>query len=64
MNISQTEAPVRLVANTCGRRDKKYSDVLLIPISLDKKDIIYAEIEANDTLLKEYRVEDKSKGNI
>jgi len=22
MNISQTESPVRLVANTCGRRDK------------------------------------------
>ena len=43
---------------------QKYSDVLLIPISLDKKDIIYAEIEANDTLLKEYRVEDKSKANI
>ena len=43
---------------------QKYIDVLLIPISLDKKDIIYAEIEANDTLLKEYCVEDKSKGNI
>ena len=58
MNISETEAPVRLVAKTCGCGDKDKNKVTYEFIDsyhnlcLDKKDIIYAEIEASDTLLK------------
>jgi hypothetical protein len=59
MNISETETPVRLVAKTCGRGDKNKNKVTYDFIDsyhslcLDKKGIIYAEIEASDTLLKE-----------
>jgi hypothetical protein len=59
MNISETEAPVRLVAKTCGCGDKDKNKVTYEfldsyhTLCLDKKDIIYAEIEASDTLLKD-----------
>ncbi len=51
MNISETEAPVRLVAKTCSCEDKNKD--CYHSLCLDKKDIIYAEIEASDTLLKD-----------
>jgi hypothetical protein len=57
MNISETEAPVRLVAKTCGSREKNKNKVTYEFIDsyhslcLDKKDIIYAELEASDRLL-------------
>ena len=59
MNISETEAPVRLIAKTCGCRDKRKNKVTYSIVDsyhnlcLDKKDIIYAEIAASDTLLKD-----------
>ncbi len=59
MNISETEAPVRLVAKTCGCRDKRKNKVTYSivdsyhDLSLDKKDIINAEIAASDTLLRD-----------
>jgi hypothetical protein len=59
MNISETEAPARLVAKTCSCGDKNKNKVTYEFIDsyhslcLDKKDIIYAEIEASDTLLKD-----------
>ena len=59
MNISETEAPVRLVAKTCGCEHKNKNKVTYEfvdsyqSLCLDKKDIIYAEIEASDTLLKD-----------
>ena len=58
MNISETEAPVRLVAETCGSREKNKSKVTYEFIDsyhslcLDKKDIIYAELAASDRLLE------------
>jgi hypothetical protein len=67
MNISETEAPVRLVAKTYGCRDKKKSKVTYCIVDsyhslcLDKKDIIYAEIEASDPLLKDVSHEEDKK---
>ena len=58
MNISETEAPVRLVAKTCGSGEKNKSKVTYEFIDsyqslcLDKKDIIYAQLEASDRLLE------------
>ena len=57
MNISETEAPVRLVAKTCGSTQKNKSKVAYEFIDsyhslcLDKKDIINAEMDASDRLL-------------
>jgi hypothetical protein len=59
MNISETEVPVRLVAKTCGCADKNKNKVTYEfvdtyhSLCLDKKDILYAEIEASDTLLRD-----------
>jgi hypothetical protein len=67
MNISETEAPVRLVAKTCGSQDKDKNKVTYEFIDsyhslcLDKKDIIYAEIEASNTLLKDVWDEGEKK---
>lgn len=67
MNISETEAPVRLVAKTCGCRDKRKNKVTYSIVDsyhnlcLDKKDIIYAEIAASDTLLKDVSHEEDKK---
>ena len=58
MNISETEAPVRLVAKTCSCEDKNKNKVTYEfvdsyhSLCLDKKDIIYAELEACERLLK------------
>jgi hypothetical protein len=66
MNISETEAPVRLVAKTCGCRDKRKNKVTYSIVDsyhnlcLDKKDIIYAEI-ASDTLLKDVSHDEDKK---
>jgi hypothetical protein len=67
MNISETEAPVRLVAKTCGCGDKDKNKVpcefidSYHSLCLDKKDIIYAEIEASDKLLKDVSAEGDKK---
>ena len=62
MNISETEAPIRLVAKTCGCREKNKNKVTyeFIDSYLDKKDIIFAELEASDRLL-EYVSDEQDK---
>jgi hypothetical protein len=56
MNISETEAPARLVAKTCscGAKDKNKMTYEFIDsyhsLCFDKKDIIYTEIEASACL--------------
>jgi hypothetical protein len=66
MNISESEAPIRLVAKTCGCREKNKSKVTYEFIDsyhslcLDKKDIIFAELEASDRLL-EYVSDEQDK---
>jgi hypothetical protein len=52
MNISESEVPIKIVAKTCGCRDKNKRKVTYQFIDsyhslcLDKKDVIYAELEA------------------
>jgi hypothetical protein len=58
MNISESEVPVRIVAKTCGCTDKNKRKVTYQFIEsyhslcVDKKDVIYAELEACERLLK------------
>ncbi len=58
MNISETEAPIRVIAKTCGCRENNKRKVTYALVDsyhslcLDKKDIIYAELEACEKLLK------------
>jgi hypothetical protein len=58
MNISESEVPVKIVAKTCGCREKNTRKVTYQFIDsyhslcLDKKDVIYAELEACERLLK------------
>jgi hypothetical protein len=67
MNISETEAPVRLVAKTCGSGDKNKNKVTYEFIDsyhslcLDQKDIFYAEIDASETLLNDVSDEGDKK---
>ena len=53
----ETEAPIRVIAKTCGCRENNKRKVTLVDsyhrLCLDKKDIIYAELEASEKLLKE-----------
>ncbi|MFY9798518.1 MAG: hypothetical protein WAK17_13525 [Candidatus Nitrosopolaris sp.] len=69
MNISETEVPITIVAKTCGCREKNKRIVTYQLIDsyhslcLDKKDIMYAELEACDRLLK-YAVEESDKNTI
>ena len=58
MNISESEVPIKIVAKTCGCREKNKRKVTYQFIDsyhslcLDKKDVIYAELEACERLLK------------
>ena len=58
MNISEPEVPVRILAKTCGcsEKNKKRVTYQLIDsyhsLCLDKKDLMYAELEACERLLK------------
>jgi hypothetical protein len=61
MNITESEEPVKLVAKTCGCKEKSndagrkvtYSFVVdYHNLCIDKKDIISAELEACERLLK------------
>jgi hypothetical protein len=64
MNISETEAPLRLVAKTCGCRDKRRNKVTYSIVDsyhnlcLDKGG---REIAASDTLLKDVSHEEDKK---
>ena len=69
MNISETEAPIRVIAKTCGCREKNKRKVTYAfvdsyhSLCLDKKDIIYSELEACEKLL-EYTLEEDDKKTI
>src|SRR5215469_1505615 len=58
MNISETEVPVRILAKTCGCNKKNIKKVTYQLIDsyhslcLDKKELMYAELEACERLLK------------
>jgi hypothetical protein len=58
MNIAETEATFPIVAKTCGCREKNKRKVTYQFIDsyhslcLDKKDVIYGELEACERLLK------------
>ena len=62
MNMSNTESPVIILAKTCGceEKNKKVTYTFIDSyhsLCLDKKDIISAEIEACNRLLKYTRDE-------
>ena len=65
MNISEIEAPLIVVAKTCGCREKSsrtvtYQFIDSYPsLCLDKKDLILGQLEACERLL-EHIVEDKN----
>ena len=62
MNMSNTESPVIILAKTCGCKEKSMKVTYTFidsyhSLCLDKKDIISAEIEACNRLLKYTRDE-------
>jgi hypothetical protein len=57
MNISNIEEPFKIVAKTCGCKEKKKKVTYSFideshGLCIDKKDIILAELEACERLLK------------
>ena len=66
MNISEIEAPLKIVAKTCGCREKNrrtvtYQFIDSYPsLCLDKKDLILAQLEACERLLEYVVDEDKN----
>jgi hypothetical protein len=58
MNISLTEVPLSIIAKTCRCKDRKNKKVIYAladayhSLCLDKKDILLAELEACERLLK------------
>ena len=66
MNISETEVPIRILAKTCGcdkKNEKKVTYQFIDSyhsLCLDKKDLILAELEACERLLK-YAVDERDK---
>jgi hypothetical protein len=67
MNISETEAPIKIVAKTCGCKKNKTVTYQFIDsyhsLCLDKKDLIFAELEACERLLK-YASDEADKKTI
>ena len=69
MNISETETPTRVVAKTCGSRGNNNRKVTYTFVEsyhglcLDKKDIVYAELEACERLLN-YAIDEGDKKTI
>jgi hypothetical protein len=62
MNITDTESPVTILAKTCGCKEKDIKVTYFFidschTLCLDKKDIIYAEIEACNRLSRYARDE-------
>jgi hypothetical protein len=56
MNISYAESPFAVIAKTCGCKNTRKVTYVFVDsyhsLCLDKKDIILAEIEASERLLK------------
>ena len=69
MNICETEVPIKILAKTCGCREKNRRTVTYQFIDcyhslcLDKKDLIFAELEACERLLK-YALEEVDKDTV
>ena len=69
MNISESEVPINIVAKTCGCTEKNKRKVTYQVVDsyhslcLDKKGIIYAELEACERLLK-YASEERDKKTV
>jgi hypothetical protein len=65
MNISETIVPLKVVAKTCGSSKKKRRVTYQFidsyhSLCIDKKDIMYAELEACEILYK-YASEEEDK---
>ena len=56
LNIAGSETPVNMVAKMCGRSDKRKISYALFQSShdlcLDKKDIVFSQLEASERLFK------------
>ena len=69
MNISEAEVPIKIVAKTCGCKEKNRRTVTYQFIDsyhglcLDKKDLIFAELEACERLLR-YAVDEGDKKTV
>jgi hypothetical protein len=66
MNIAETEGPFLIVAKTCGCGDKSKVTYEFIDscqsLWLDKKDIIYAELEACERL--QYMLDERDQKTV
>ena len=69
MNIAQTETLIKIIAKTCGCKEKNnrrkvtYSLRYYHNLCIDKKDIISAELEACEQLWK-YTPDESDKNTI
>jgi hypothetical protein len=69
MNISEIEGPLKVVAKTCGCREKSrrtvaYQFIDSYPsLCLDKKDLILGQLEACERLL-EHIVDEEDKNTV
>lgn len=69
MNISVIEVPLKIVAKMCRRKGRKNKKVIYLFIDtyhslcLDKKDILSAELEACERLLK-YAIDESERTAI
>jgi len=66
MNISDAESPLAILAKTCGCRKKNMKVTYFLidschTLCLDKRDIIFAQIEACNRLSRYTRDEDDKK---
>ena len=62
MNIAEPESPMTILAKTCGCKEKNMKVTYFFidschRLCLDKKDLIYAEMEACERLLKQTKDE-------
>ena len=69
MNISVTEVPLKIVAKMCRCKERKNKKVTYLftdtyhTLCLDKKDILSAELEACERLLK-YAIDESERTAI
>ena len=62
MNISETEAPIRVIAKTCGCRENKKRKVTYVLVDSYHR-LCLAEHEASEKLLK-YTLEEDDKKTL
>jgi len=70
MNIAQTETSMKVIAKTCGCKEKNKKKKVTYSfldsyhsLCIDKRDIISAELEACERLLK-YAVDESDKNTV